>query len=137
MIKWLKHLLAHKISINITVITPIDGVEKTFTPRTVEETVVTVVKKKHSDIRFVEDICVDHNGVEERWYRTEYFDHYCKKWFSVTGTNSRDKNKAIDLHLKYLERGTLEPIETKVVHWEGLDKEETKTWAELQKVSEE
>lgn len=130
MFKKVKLLLASKISINITIIVPAAAeIESTVVPRTSIISKPIIVRK--SDFRFASDKKVEQNGKITEFYYTE---QYTKgKWSWVNHSGSVNKNAAMDLHLLLLEKTTLGPIETKTIHWEGLDKETTKTWVALQK----
>lgn len=125
---WLKRVLAFKIHITI-VIPPSTGVVSSTTPKIVEETIIT--NRHKSDYRFACDTEIDHTGEETVWYFTQEY----KKgsWNIVSNSLSRNKEKAMNLHLKIIEQGSLEPRKTRTVLWEGLSKEETKTWVELNK----
>lgn len=125
---WFSKLLASKIS--ITIVTPGSaGVTHSTTPRVVEETVIK--RKRLSNFRFVSDKEIDHNGEETIWYATQEFDG--KSWSLCANSLSRDKAKAMDLHLKIIQQGGIESVKTRTVLWEGLSKDETKTWIDLQK----
>ena len=124
---WFKKLLASKISITI-VVPPPEGVTPTKTPRVIEESIVK--RQDASNFRFVEDKEVSHTGEEKIWFYTQYRDK--SGWRMVSNSLSHSKEKAMKLHLYVVEHGSLEPEIIKTVLWEGLSKEETKTWVEVQ-----
>lgn len=133
-IAWLKKLKHSKIEIKITIIEP--GVRRRVTSPTVE--VVTApmfVRKQQSNFRFVSVHTVEHDGTEKTWYCTEEYKD--GRWSHCSDTLAGDKDKAMRLHLKYIEQGTLDPTKTKTVYWEGLAEDEVKTWVLTQLKPEE
>lgn len=126
---WFKKLLASKISITIVVPAEV-GVQHSTVPRVVENPASVLKRKKLSNVRFVTDSEISHTGKETTWYFTQaYINH---DWSMVPNSLSQDKKKAMELHLKIIEQGSIEPKTTRTVLWEGLSKEETETWIGIQ-----
>ena len=116
--------------IHITVILPPpNGVVSTTTPKVVSVEKPPLVKRHKSSFRFVEEKKIDHDGSERMVYLTEE----CKNgnWVSVFQSICTTKEEAMNLHLKLIERGNLNPETSRTVLWEGLDHEEAKVWVEL------
>lgn len=127
MLQELKRLLKSKIS--VTVVYPsTDGVKHSTTP-TVVESNNFINKVRRSDYRFVSETKTDFKGQTKTYYMTEKYEK--GRWSHVSETFSGDKNEAMQLHLLILEKGSLDPTCEKVVHWEGLSKEEATTWVAL------
>lgn len=124
---WIKLLWQSKVQITIITPPPL-GVESTTTPRVVK-VVPSLIKKTKSNYRFVEEQKIDHDGAERIVYSTEEYKNGC--WSAITNSITLNKEEAIKLHLKVIERGNLDPVRTKTVLWEGLDAEETRVWASL------
>lgn len=134
MFKWLKKLAANKISVNITIHTPPPiGVVSTKRPR--EELISKPTYIRKSNFRFVSDLTTEYNGEKREYHYTEQYRD--GSWHFLSDTGAGTKEKAMMLHLELLEKGTLEPTKKKVIHWEGLDKEETKVWVALQATTKE
>lgn len=131
----IKKLWASKISINITIIEPApDGIVKSTVPRAIDNP-ITVSHLRKSNLRFVEETRTDWDGKGTTFYSTEHYKN--GSWLYVNDTINADKEKAMELHLKLLERGSLDPIKVKTVMWEGLSQDETRAWVELQIPSKE
>ena len=132
MFKWLKKLAASKILINITIHEPFDpNVKHTTTPEVIEYSGgISLNRVRRSDFRFVCDAKTDYHGGKSEGFYTEEFRG--GSWHFLTDTYASSKEKGMALHLEVVQRGTLEPTKKKIVIWEGLDKEETKTWVAMQ-----
>ena len=127
---WLKRIIKSKIS--ITIITPNDDVQHTTTPRQLEVDSPIINRKKQSNLRFVEETATDCFGKNNS---TVFFTEEYKngRWSYVSNSLSSTKEKAIELHLKLVDNTPVQNIKTKTIMWEGLDAEETKTWALISK----
>jgi hypothetical protein len=134
----LQQLLKSKISVTI-IYPPTPGVEHTTIPRVVEKDEPIVNKVRRSDYRFVSETKTDYEGNAKTYYMTERFEKQKwgeGRWCHVSESFNADRNKAMELHLLLLERGNLEPVCERIVHWEGLSKEEATTWVALSKTGE-
>jgi hypothetical protein len=132
MIAWFKKLCKSKLQINITIITPAEGVNHITEAVVIERDVLNIVRKRDSNYRFVEEHKVEHNGKETKFWVTE--ERIGKDWRKDYDTFACDKETALALHLALVERGTLkEASHTKTVLWEGLNLDETRVWVNLQK----
>ena len=128
---WFTKLLKAKITVNIF-ISNSDDIKHTSVPQKTERSPL-ITKIVKSDFRFVSELKTDIDGNETLYYFTEQYDHTYKSWRMVSQSFGADKSKAMDVHLKLLDRGTLEPTVVKTIHWEGLSKEETEAWVLLNK----
>ena len=132
--EWLRKWLAGKIQINITYV--VEGVETStiIRPKKNDSKILNISNK--SNFRFCSYEVQDPGEPNSRtYYYTEVYTN--GKWDRVEGTWFLDKNKAIDAHLNVLKGVTLltaKQIDS--VLWEGLDEQETITWANLQKTNE-
>lgn len=134
MIKYLKKLWKSKIEINIHIVYPVDGVKRITEPEIIRRDTVSITRHRQSDLRFVEMHRVDHFGNGRSvWYTERYENGY---WSFCEDSLSSNRNEAMALHQKILERGTLKPITTIEVEWEGLGKEETLSWIAMNKTDE-
>jgi hypothetical protein len=121
-----------KIQINITIITPVEGVEHNITPRVIEKDVINIKRKRESEYRFIEEYSMKHDGKESTFWVTQR--RVGAEWKTDYDTMSCTKEQALDLHLALVEKGTLkDPVSIKTVIWEGLDKSETKMMIALTK----
>jgi hypothetical protein len=126
---WFKRLL--KSRIYITIENHIDGIQYTGTPRVVETLVDSpnIVRKAQSNYRFVEEVKTDRFGQPSTCYFTEEYED--GRWKFISSTLSFSKTQAMDMHIQLIEARDIVPTFTKTVLWEGLNKEETKAWAQL------
>lgn len=132
MMNWFTRLLKARFS--ITIITPPPtGVVHSPSPRQVEVDSPIIRRHTKSNLRFVEEKKTDCFGVEAA-YSVYYTEEYISgRWSCITDSIKCDREKAIDLHLKLIDRGSLEDTIVKTVVWEGLDPDETRAWATLSK----
>lgn len=128
MFKWLKALLKARVAITI-IYPPALGVETATEPRVIEHD-APYREVRRSNYRFIEHICGQDDGTYRTYYCTERKDTH--GWSQVSGTWKADKDEAMKVHLIVLENGAVKPPDVKTVLWEGLSKEETKSWVELQ-----
>jgi len=127
---WFKKLLASKISVNITIVDNQPNDVKTSTTPQVIQGPIKVSHIRKSNFRFVHEEKTDHAGHTRSFYMTEEYKD--GRWAFVSESLASDKEKAMALHLKVLEKGNLEDSSTKTIFWEGLGIEETKQWVALQ-----
>jgi hypothetical protein len=135
MIKLIKKLITSKIQINITIIDPtLSKIKYSTTPQVINEP-IKINRIRKSNFRFVQESKIEHDGTVRSYYITEEYTD--GRWKFVSETLNSDKDKAMQLHLKVLETGNLEPVSTKTVLWEGLGEEETQAWVTLQSNNKE
>ena len=132
MFQWLRNLWQAKVQINI--IYPAPGGVSTTTPRIVSKEGGNISKVRKSDLRFVEYDITEADGQRKVYYYTEVYSG--RSWAQANGTWFADKNRAMEAHLQLIERGTLDPVKIQTVLWEGLSKEETQTWVNIQLTKE-
>lgn len=130
MFKWLREFWKAKVQINITLVYPARDIERITAPKTEVIHAAQFKYRNQSHYRFVGIKKVEHDGTERVYYHTEYYER--GDWRYADDTLSSNKDEAMQLHLKYVEKGSLKPTETKTVFWQGLDREETATWVLLQ-----
>jgi len=130
---WLKKIIAAKISINIVL--PSDlikenpAIMKTSEPRIINVT-TPASKPRKSNVRFIQEDKLNPITNETRAiYYTECYNN--GRWEYMLDSLTSDKDKAMDLHLFIINNGTLKEKSTVSVLWEGLDKDETKSWVAL------
>ncbi|HET8688459.1 MAG TPA: hypothetical protein VFM18_17750 [Methanosarcina sp.] len=140
--EFFKKLLTSKIQINIKIVTSDSEKPKTElqwpsalvmpAPEVVKDTGDDNTVLNKNDFRFVSDWKQELTGkVEEYWYTEILKDG---RWHFVPDSLAHNKNKALDLHLQIIERGTVtKPREIKTVLWERITNDQTKTWASLLK----
>lgn len=125
MFKWLRS------KIHVTIETPPPaGVTSTTEPRIVNQESARVEKIRKSDLRFA-SLMVKEAGEEPRtyWYTERYQNGH---WSQCGDSWFAEKDKALIAHMRIVEHGTASPERITTVLWEGLSKEETKSWVELQ-----
>jgi hypothetical protein len=133
MFKWLKALLKARVAITV-IYPPALGVETTTTPRIIEHPAPYRAVHR-SNYRFVEHECGQDDGSYRTYYCTEMKGPH--GWSQVSGTWTGEKDVAMRLHLRVLEKGAVKPPDIKTILWEGLSPDETKSWVELQLPHEE
>lgn len=121
-------LLKSKISITI-VLPEVVGVNHSIEPKVDTQESPFIQRSYRTNYRFIEEKRYAVDGSKTDIYFTEEYKN--GSWKVVFDTISVDKNVAIDRHLKLMEHGTLKPTIARTILWEGLDKEETKSWAIL------
>lgn len=128
--KFLAFLRA-RISIRIQIVFPESTYHPIMTPRVIEVIDTEPISVPKCKLRFSQRVSVDVNGVESISYFTEKLEG--KYWEIDCKSISMDKTRAMDLHLRLLELGTLADKTTTTVLWEGLGVNEAKSWVELHK----
>lgn len=115
--------------IHITVVYPVEGVNRITSPEIILHEAAPVKRRTQSNYRFVEEYKRDCHGKELTYWVTE---EYVKgSWSSVSDTLSCNKETALEHHVKLVEGTNLLPVKKTTVMWEGLDVEETKSWVAL------
>lgn len=131
MIKALRDFIAGKIQINVNYI--VDGIKPSTVPKITSKIVNRFLA---SNYRFCQYETKNTGEKDTRiYYYTELFDG--SKWNRVDDSWYADKDKAMDIHLKLVNGEQLSDINVskriETVLWEGLSKEETNTWVNLQR----
>lgn len=135
MFEKLRKFWASKVSITANISYPASLGVKTSTEEKIVDRSLIVNTYRKSDFRFVCDSKIEFNGNKREFFYTERFNGSRWEWCDESG--SSDKDEALNLHLLVLERGSLKSESTKTVFWEGLSKEETQAWVNLQLTKKE
>ncbi len=131
MFAYLKRLWHSKVQINIHIVYPVAGVTRITSPTVIEKSPLKITRHRQSDYRFVSVEKVELDGTKRQYWNTERKEG--KQWVYCGDTLSHDRDEAMELHKLIILNGTVSPVTTKTVEWEGLSVEETLTWVGMSK----